>query len=73
MIVPIRESLALLPQMIVGCVIRRFAKPKYFWAYAALIQGLAGRTCRWVGDHCVGNGVQPSAGRRLHRLEEYGR
>lgn len=41
MIVPIRESLALLPQVIVGGVIRRFAKRKYFWAYAALIQGLA--------------------------------
>ncbi len=41
MIVPIRESLALLPQVIVGGVIRRFAKRKYFWVYAALIQGLA--------------------------------
>lgn len=41
MIVPIRESLALLPQVIVGCFIRRFAKRKYFWIFAALIQGLA--------------------------------
>lgn len=41
MVVPIREALALLPQVIVGGVIRRFAKRKYFWAYAALIQGLA--------------------------------
>lgn len=41
MIVPIRESLALLPQVIVGGVIRKFARRKYFWACAAFIQGLA--------------------------------
>lgn len=41
MIVPIRESLSLLPQVIVGGVIRKFARRKYFWAYAAILQGLA--------------------------------
>ncbi len=41
MIVPIRESLASLLQEIMGGVIRRFVKRKYFWVFAALIQGLA--------------------------------
>ena len=41
MIVPIRESLASLLQVIIGGVIRRFVKRKYFWVFAALIQGLA--------------------------------
>ena len=53
MIVPIRESLALLPQVIVGGVIRRFAKRKYFWVYAALIQGLAVIAMAGVSDLIV--------------------
>lgn len=39
-LVPIRESLALLPQMLIGGVIRRFAVRKYFWVASSLIEGL---------------------------------
>ncbi len=40
LLVPIRESLALLPQILVGGVIRRFALRKGFWVAASLIEGL---------------------------------
>ena len=39
-LVPIRESLALLPQILVGGVIRRFAVRKGFWAVSSLVEGL---------------------------------
>lgn len=41
MIVPIRESLALLPQIVVGAAIRRFAVRKWFWIVASLAEGAA--------------------------------
>lgn len=39
-LVPVRESLALLPQILVGGVLRRFAIRKYFWAIASIVEGL---------------------------------
>lgn len=39
-LVPIRESLSLLPQMLVGGVIRRFAVRKGFWVASSLIEGV---------------------------------
>lgn len=39
-LVPIRESLALLPQILIGNVIRRFPVRKGFWAFSSLAQGL---------------------------------
>lgn len=40
LLVPIRESLALLPQILVGGVIRRFAVRKGFWTVSSLVEGL---------------------------------
>jgi hypothetical protein len=40
LLVPLRESLALLPQMLVGAVIRRFPVRKGFWAASSLVEGL---------------------------------
>ena len=40
LLVPIRESLALLPQILVGGVIRRFPVRKGFWAFSSLVEGL---------------------------------
>lgn len=39
LLVPIRESLALLPQILVGSVIRRFAIRKYFWVVSSAAEG----------------------------------
>ncbi|MAS95755.1 MAG: MFS transporter [Verrucomicrobiales bacterium] len=41
LLVPVREAGSLLPQMIVGGVIRRFPIRKYFWVLGAALQGLA--------------------------------
>ncbi|MDF1749172.1 MAG: MFS transporter [Alphaproteobacteria bacterium] len=38
-LVPIRESLALLPQILVGGVLRRFSIRKHFWSVSSLIEG----------------------------------
>jgi hypothetical protein len=40
LLVPIRESLALLPQILVGGFIRRFAIRKGWWAASSLVQGI---------------------------------
>ncbi len=40
LLVPIRESLALLPQILVGGVVRRYPVRKRFWAASSLVQGL---------------------------------
>ena len=40
LLVPIRESLALLPQILVGGMIRRFDVRKYFWIASSVIEGL---------------------------------
>jgi hypothetical protein len=39
-LVPIRESLALLPQTLIGGVIRRFPVRKGFWVASSVVQGL---------------------------------
>ncbi|UTW51076.1 MFS transporter [bacterium SCSIO 12827] len=39
LLVPIRESLALMPQILVGGVIRQFPRRKAFWAVASIAQG----------------------------------
>ena len=39
-LVPIRESLALLPQILVGGVIRHFPVRKWFWTISSAIEGL---------------------------------
>jgi len=41
MLVPVRESLSLLPQMLVGGWIRHFAIRKGFWAGASLVEGVS--------------------------------
>lgn len=41
LLVPIREAGALLPQVIVGGVVRRFPIRKWFWVVGAALQGLA--------------------------------
>lgn len=41
LLVPIRESLALVPQLAVGAVIRQFAVRKWFWSLASAMEGLA--------------------------------
>ena len=41
LLVPIRESLALLPQIAVSGVIRRYPVRKRFWAASAVVQGLS--------------------------------
>lgn len=41
LLVPIREAGSLLPQMIVGGVIRRYPIRKYFWVVGAVLQGLS--------------------------------
>jgi len=38
-IVPLRESLALLPQVLVGGWVRHFAVRKWFWVFASLFEG----------------------------------
>jgi len=40
LLVPIRESLALIPQILVGGVIRRFPIRKGFWAVSSVVEGL---------------------------------
>jgi len=40
LLVPIRESLALLPQMLVGGYIRRYAVRKYWWVVSSAVEGL---------------------------------
>ncbi|NMM45939.1 MFS transporter [Rhodospirillaceae bacterium KN72] len=39
-LVPIRESLALLPQILVGSLLRRYPVRKYFWSIASVLEGL---------------------------------
>jgi sugar phosphate permease len=41
MLVPVRESLALLPQLLVGSAVRRFPVRKWFWVAGSLAQGLS--------------------------------
>ena len=41
LLVPIRESLALLPQMLVGSYIRRFPVRKGWWVVSSVVEGLA--------------------------------
>ncbi|MGJ8572688.1 MAG: MFS transporter permease [Hoeflea sp.] len=41
LLVPIRESLALLPQILIGGVIRRFAVRKWFWVASSVVEGVA--------------------------------
>jgi MFS family permease len=40
LLVPIRESLSLLPQLLVGGLIRSFPRRKHFWAFASAVEGL---------------------------------
>lgn len=40
LLVPVRESLSLLPQLAVGASIRRFAVRKWFWTCGSAVQGL---------------------------------
>ncbi len=39
LLVPLREALALLPQILVGGLLRRFAVRKHFWTAASLVEG----------------------------------
>lgn len=40
LLVPVRESLALLPQVFIGGIIRRFSVRKGFWVASSLVEGL---------------------------------
>ena len=40
LLVPVRESLALLPQLVVASVIRRFPVRKWFWTAGSAVQGI---------------------------------
>ena len=57
LLVPIRESLALLPQILVGGFIRRFAIRKGWWAASSLVQG----TCTLLMALCALAGLQGAA------------
>ncbi|HAE03421.1 MAG TPA: MFS transporter, partial [Rhodospirillaceae bacterium] len=46
---PIRESLALLPQILVGGVLRRFAIRKHFWTISSLVEGVCIAGMAFVG------------------------
>ena len=39
LLVPVRESLALLPQILIGSVIRRYQVRKWFWIAASIVEG----------------------------------
>tara|TARA_R100000900_G_scaffold15508_1_gene13577 strand:+ start:114566 stop:115894 length:1329 start_codon:yes stop_codon:yes gene_type:complete len=41
LLVPVRESLALLPQLFVASAVRRHARRKFFWVGGSVVQGLA--------------------------------
>ena len=41
LLVPVREAGSLLPQMVVGGVVRKFPIRKYFWVTGAFLQGLS--------------------------------
>jgi hypothetical protein len=41
LLVPVRESLSLLPQLLVAAQIRAFAVRKWFWVFATAIEGVA--------------------------------
>lgn len=41
LLVPVRESLALLPQLFVASVVRRHPRRKYFWVWGSVGQGIA--------------------------------
>lgn len=47
-LVPIRESLALLPQMLVARFTTRYPIRKFFWTAGSLVQGLAALAIAWV-------------------------
>ena len=40
LLVPVRESLSLFPQLLIGAAIRRFPVRKWFWAAGSLVEGL---------------------------------
>lgn len=41
LLTPIREALALIPQLLVGGIIRRYAIRKWFWTGASFVEGLS--------------------------------
>lgn len=49
LVVPIRESGSLLPQVLLSNYLKRFPKRKYAWTFGALLQGLAMTGCAIVG------------------------
>ncbi|WP_438864831.1 MFS transporter [Neptunicella sp.] len=48
LLVPVRESGSLIPQLIVGGVIRRFAIRKTFFVFGCIVQGLSVAGMAWV-------------------------
>lgn len=54
LLVPIRESGSLIPQLLIGGVIRRFAIRKWFFVAGSLAQGLCVLLMAWVGLTQVG-------------------
>jgi hypothetical protein len=78
LLVPIRESLSLLPQLFVAAAIRARAIRKWFWVGGSVVQGLPA-SWRWpprpccsrarcgLDDRRAAGGVQPRARRVLGR------
>ena len=54
LLVPVRESGSLLPQLIIGGFIRRHALRKWFFVLGSFLQGLAVAAIAWTGLHFEG-------------------
>lgn len=57
LLVPVRESLSLLPQLAVGAAIRRFAVRKWFWTYGSAVEGLSVLAIAAVAAAGIGGAV----------------
>lgn len=57
LLVPVRESLSLLPQLAVGATVRRFAIRKWFWAAASAVEGLCILAIAGVATAGIGGAV----------------
>lgn len=53
-LVPIRESGSMLPQLLIGGFVRRYPKRKWFFVLGSALQGIAVCAIAWVGLHFEG-------------------
>lgn len=54
LLVPIRESGALLPQLVLGSVVRAYAVRKWFYVTGCVLQGLAVMAMAWIAFYLKG-------------------